>query len=78
MGTTHSTSTHMLLENCTVVLCNGDVVGMHPTEELADEQALKLAEEWQLHADCGSEVPAPKLAVLSFNSWMQLKDEFRF
>jgi hypothetical protein len=63
-----------MIKNCTVVVSNGNVVGMHPTEELANAQALQLAEEWQAHADCGSEVPAPMIAVLSFNSWMQLKD----
>lgn len=67
-----------MIKNCFVVMSNGNVVGMHPTQEAASQQALQLAEEWQLHADCGSEVPSPKLAVLSFNSWMQLQEQFAF
>ena len=51
---------------------------MHSTEEAAAQQSLELALEWRHHADCGSEVPAPKLAVLSFNSWMQLQQELAF
>ena len=70
--------TMSMIKNCTVVLSNGNVVGMHPTEQAAEQQALELAQEWRHHADCGSETPAPKLAVLSFNSWMQLQDEFVF
>ena len=67
-----------MIKHCTVVLSNGNVVGMHPTEQAAQQQALELAQEWKHHSDCGSEVPAPKLAVLSFNAWMQLQDEFVF
>ncbi len=62
-----------MIKNCFIATSNGNVVGMHPTQEAASQQVLEIAEEWQRHADCGSEVPAPKLAVLSFNSWMQLQ-----
>ena len=67
-----------MIKNCFVVVSNGNVVGMHSTEEAAAQQSLELALEWRHHADCGSEVPAPKLAVLSFNSWMQLQQELAF
>jgi|DEB3_MinimDraft_2_1074329.scaffolds.fasta_scaffold03591_5 hypothetical protein len=67
-----------LIKNCTVVTKNGHVVGMHPTQEDAEQQAYELALEWRLHSDCGAEVRAPKLAVLDFNSWMQLQEEFVF
>lgn len=67
-----------LIKNCTVVISNGNVVGMHPTEEAANQQAFQLAQEWKLQSDCGAEVPAPRLAILDFNSWMQLQEEFIF
>ena len=44
---------------------------MHQTEEEAKEQAMELTEEWQRHADCGSETPRPTIVVLPFNDWMQ-------
>ena len=67
-----------MIKNCTVVLSNGNVVGMHANETDAEMQAMELAYEWRRQSDCGSEVPAPRLAVLSFNDWMQLQDEFVF
>jgi hypothetical protein len=51
---------------------------MHANEADAEMQAMELAYEWRRQSDCGSEVPVPKLAVLSFNSWMQLQNEFVF
>ena len=51
---------------------------MHPNQEDAEQQAYELALEWRRQADCGAEVPAPRLAVLDFNSWMQLQEEFVF
>jgi hypothetical protein len=66
--------TMSLIKNCTVVICNGNVAGMHPTREAADQQAYELAQEWKLQSDCGAEASSPKIAVLSFNSWMQLQD----
>ena len=63
--------TMSMIKNCTVVLSNGNVVGMHQTEEEAKEHAMELTEEWQRHADCGSETHRPKIVVLPFNDWMQ-------
>ena len=60
-----------MIKNCFVVVSNGNVVGMHSTQEAASQQVLQLAEEWQLHADCGSEVPKPVLVAMPFNEWMQ-------
>lgn len=67
-----------MIKNCFVVVSNGNVVGMHKTEADAEIQAMELAYEWRRQSDCGSEVPAPKLAVLSFNDWMQLQAELAF
>jgi hypothetical protein len=71
-------NTMSLIKNCTVVICNGHLIGMHPTEDAAEQQAYELAQEWKRHADCGAEVSAPRLAVLDFTSWMQLQEEFVF
>ncbi len=71
-------NTMSFIKNCTVVIKNGHVVGMHSTQEDAEQQAYELSLEWKRHADCGAEVPAPRLAVLDFNSWMQLQEEFFF
>jgi hypothetical protein len=71
-------NTMSLIKNCVVVTSNGHVVGMHPNQEDAEQQAYELALEWRRQADCGAEVPAPRLAVLDFNSWMQLQEEFVF
>ena len=71
-------NTMSLIKNCIVVINNGHVVGMHPNQEDAEQQAYELALEWRRQADCGAEVPAPRLAVLDFNSWMQLQEEFVF
>ena len=70
--------TMSMIKHCTVVLSNGNVVGMHANESDAHEQARELAYEWRRQSDCGSEVPAPRLAVLSFNDWMELQEEFAF
>lgn len=67
-----------LIKNCTVVICNGEIVGLHSNKDGAEQQAYEIAQEWRLHSDCGSEVRAPKLAVLDFNSWMQLQSELVF
>jgi hypothetical protein len=66
------------LDNTMVVLENGQVVGMHPTKDAADQQVQELIREWQRYSNNGSESRAPKLAVLSFDGWMQLNDEFVF
>jgi hypothetical protein len=67
-----------LIKNCTVVVCNGEVIGIHSTKDAANQQAYELAQEWKLQSDCGAEVPAPRLAVLDFNSWMQLQTDLVF
>ena len=67
-----------LIKNCTVVTKNGHLIGMHLTKEDAEQQAYELAQEWKRHADCGAELPAPRLAVLDYTSWMQLQEEFIF
>ena len=80
-----------MIKNCTVVVSNGTVVGIHSTEQSAQQQALDLMHEWVLHAaqldfmynlpelsDAGSEVPVPKLEVLSFNEWMQQESTLVF
>ncbi len=61
-----------------VVLKDGEVVGMHPTKVAADNQVRELIEEWQRYSDNGSDVRAPRLAVLSFDGWMRLSNEFVF
>ena len=73
MGTAQFSSAMSLIKNCTVVICNGNVVGMHPTEEEASKQSHEIALEWKRQTDCGAEVPVPKLSVLDFNSWMELQ-----
>jgi len=70
--------TMSLIKTCIVVLCNGNLVGMHPDEEAASNQAREIADRWKLEADCGCTERAPKIAVLSFNSWMQLSKELAF
>lgn len=60
------------------MLVNGDVDSMHPTEESAAARAHEIACEWKRESDLGSDARAPKLAVLSFNSWMQLQNELVF
>lgn len=76
MGTAQLNSLMSLIKNCTVVLHNGNVVGMHQTEEEACKQSYEIALEWRQQTDCGTdcgaEVPMPRLAVLDFNSWMKL------
>ena len=66
------------LDNTMVVLKNGEVVGMHPTKDAADTQVQELIQEWQRYSDNGSESRAPKLAVLSFDGWMRISNEFVF
>jgi ABC-type sugar transport system ATPase subunit len=66
------------INDTVVVLKNGEVIGMHPNKVAADNQVQKLIQEWQRHSDNGSDARAPKLAVLSFNNWMQLRNEFVF
>jgi hypothetical protein len=66
------------LDNTMVVLKNGEVVGMHPTKDAADQQVQELIQEWQRYSDNGSESRAPKLAVLSFDDWMRLNNELVF
>ena len=61
-----------------VVLKNGEVVGMHPNKVAADSQVQELIQEWQSYSDNGSDARAPKLAVLSFDGWMRLSNEFVF
>jgi len=63
--------TMSMIKNCTVVLSNGNVVGMYQTEEEAKEHAMELTEEWQRHADCGSETPRPTIVVMSLKDWME-------
>jgi hypothetical protein len=46
-----------LIKNCIVVINNGHVIGMHPNQEDAEQQAYELALEWRRQADCGAEVP---------------------
>jgi hypothetical protein len=71
-------NTMSLIKNCIVVLCNGNVVGMHLSMEAAEQQSHELAFDWKRQVDCGAEVPVPKLAVLDFNSWMELQAELVF
>jgi len=66
------------LETTMVVLCNGNVVGMHPNQDAADKQAYEIASRWRREVLCGSEVSSPKIAVLSFASWMELLAAFAF
>ena len=61
-----------------VVLKNGEVVGMHPNKSAADNQVQELIQEWQRCSDNGSDACAPRLAVLSFDGWMRLSNEFVF
>jgi ABC-type sugar transport system ATPase subunit len=61
-----------------VVLKNGEVVGMHPNKSAADNQVQELIQEWQRYSDNGSPCSAPRLAVLSFDGWMRLSNEFVF
>jgi hypothetical protein len=61
------------IKNSYIVLSNGYIVGYHKTEDEAHSQSLQLAEEWREQSDLGAEVPAPRLAVLDFNSYWQLK-----
>ena len=61
-----------------VVLKNGKVVGMHPNKVAADNQVQELIQEWQRCSDNGSDACAPRLAVLSFDGWMRLSNEFVF
>jgi len=66
------------LDGTMVVLKNGEVVGMHPNKDAADSQVQELIQEWQRYSDNGSDARAPKLAVLSFDGWMRLSNEFVF
>jgi len=61
-----------------VVLKDGEVVGMHPNKVAADSQVQELIQEWQRYSDNGSDVRPPRLAVLSFDGWMRLSNEFVF
>ena len=75
-GTTQFKMTN--LDNTMVVLKNGQVVGIHPTKDAADQQVHELIQEWQRYSDNGSDSRAPKLAVLSFDGWMRLNNELVF
>lgn len=66
------------LDDTMVVLKNGQVVGMHPTKDAADQQVQELIQEWQCYSDNGSASLVPKLAVLSFDGWMRLNNELVF
>ena len=66
------------IKNSYIVLSNGYIVGYHKTEDEAQSQSLQLAEEWKEQSDLGAEVPAPRLAVLDFNSYWQLMGELPF
>jgi len=61
-----------------VVLKDGQVVGMHPNKVAADSQVQEILLEWQRYSDNGSDARAPRLAVLTFNGWMRLSNEFVF
>jgi len=61
-----------------VVLKDGEVVGMHPNKVAADSQVQQLIQEWQRYSDNGSGARAPRLAVLTFDGWMRLSNEFVF
>jgi hypothetical protein len=66
------------LDNTMVVLKNGKVVGMHPNKDAADYQVQDLIQEWQRYSDNGSDACAPRIAVLTFDGWMRLNNEFVF
>jgi hypothetical protein len=66
------------INNTMVVLKNGEVVGMHPNKVAADSQVQELIQEWQCYSDNGSDTRAPRLAVLTFDGWMRLSNEFVF
>lgn len=66
------------IKNSWLAIVNGEVDSVYLTQQEAEKRTYEIAWEWKRESDLGSDARPPRLAVLSFTSWMQLQRELAF
>lgn len=54
-----------LIKNATVLVWSGLIDSYHADTESANQRAAFIVRQWQKRSDCGSELPRPRLEVMS-------------